>query len=159
MNQAVATFTCETITTSFQFVGVSTTANFPNAFPEAAINLQLDFESRVHEIRESKKRDVIFSPYMCNNFVATYFSCVEVSEIKDVPEGMIGFSLPKVRYAKIQCSNQTIGEGYERLFTWMAEKGFSQIHLNNTMPVEIFYPEDDMHEFKAEILIPIGENK
>lgn len=150
----IATFDCEVVTKEFQLVGQCITVNFPSAFPEAAIRIQKEFWQRRSEIHDAVNPNIIFSPYMCNGAVATYFACLEVSAIGEVPEGMIGFKLPVSRYAKINCSNRTIGEAYTKVFEWIGANGYKQRSGYEASPVEIFYIEDQDEE-KAEILIPI----
>ncbi len=151
----IATFECEVIQKEFKLVGQSITVNFPDAFPDAAIKLQKDFFNRVDEIHNTKSKEVLFSPYMCNEIIATYFACLEVDEIDKIPEGMIGFKLPMTNYAKISCSNKTISEGYDAVFAWMKEHGYKQRWFDHSSPVEIYYIDENAPEETAEILIPI----
>jgi len=150
----IATFNCEIITKEFQFVGQSITANFPSSFPEAALQVQGEFRSRKSEINGAVNPETLYSPYMCNGVVATYFACSEVSSIGEIPEGMIGFKLPTTKYAKISCSNRTIGEGYSRIFQWIGENGYKQRSSGDSSSIEIFYIEGNGEE-KVELLIPI----
>lgn len=153
--QKLEKFKCEIITKEYSLIGQSITANFPASFPDAAIKVQLEFVKRRDEIMNSKDKEILFSPYMCNGIVATYFACLEVSDLSDVPEGMMGFILPSQTYAKINCTNKSIGEGYGRIFKWMNENGYVQRFLDNTCPIEIFYFEDHVDEEDVEIMIPI----
>lgn len=151
----IATFECEVITREYNLVGQSITANFPNSFPDAAIKIHTEFVSKKAEIKGAINYEIIYSPYMCNSIVATYFACLEVSEIRHIPDGMIGFNLPKTEYAKISCSNKTIGEGYSKIFEWINSKGYKQKNSSSSSAIEIYYFEDNVDEEKVEILIPI----
>jgi predicted transcriptional regulator YdeE len=152
---AIATFECEVVTKEYQFVGQSITANFPSSFPEAAIKVQTEFfQKRKSEVSNVVTRAILYSPYMCNGVVATYFACLEVTKIENVPPGMIGFKLPSTRYAKISCSNKTIGEGYSKIFAWIETNGFKGKSSSSSSSIEIFYF-DEKPEEKVEILIPI----
>lgn len=150
-----ASFECEVVTKRFDLVGQIRTAKFPEDFPDAAIELQKAFDRRVGEIKHVKDRSVAICPYMANDIVATYFACVEVEKMEDVPEDMIAFTLPETRYAKVACSNRTIQEGYGKIFAWMGEKGYIQKRFDNSSPVEIFYYGGGEEEIPVEILIPI----
>jgi len=154
-NQKLEKFKCELTTRDYTFIGQSITANFPNGFPDAAVAVQMDFVKRRDEITNAKNKEVIYSPYLCNGIVATYFACLEVSDLADIPEGMIGFHLPSVIYAKINCTNKSIGEAYGKLFGWMNEQGYNQKFLDQTCPIEVYYFEEDVEEEDVEILIPI----
>ncbi|KMK78085.1 GyrI-like domain-containing protein [Alkalihalobacillus pseudalcaliphilus] len=153
--QSLSTFQCEVISKSFNFVGMNVTAPFPSKFPDAAINLHQQFEKRMHEISKPINRNVLCSPHMCNEIIATYFACLEVVEASDVPADMVHFELPETRYAKVSCSNLTIDEGYDTIFKWMEEKEMKQKYFFYSMPVELYYLDDNSEEFMVEILIPI----
>lgn len=153
--KAVATFACEVVKREFELIGQSITANFPQAFPDAAIKIQMDFEKRIDDIDNCKNKQALISPYMCNDIVATYFACVEVEGLTETPEGMIGFKLPMMNYAKISCSNKTIDQGYSKLFSWMGENGYKQKWYDKSFPIEIFYLDEGAEEEVVEILIPI----
>jgi predicted transcriptional regulator YdeE len=153
-HKTVATFDCSVETKKFHLVGHSITTNFPDGFPDAAIKVQQELEDRVDEIKHAKNKEVLVSPHMCNEIFATYFACLEVTEIEDVPEGMIGFTLPVTKYAKISCSNQTMEQGYTKLNAWIHEKGFTQKGFYYACPIEIYYIDGNDEEV-AEILIPI----
>ena len=155
MEKKIATFECEVVKRKFELVGQSITANYPQSFPDAAIKVHMDFKKGIDEIRNCKNKQTLISPYMCNDIIATYFACVEVDELRDIPEGMIGFELPLMDYAKISCSNKTIDQGYSTLFAWMVENGYKQKWFDRSFPIEIFYLKENVEEEKVEILIPI----
>ncbi|MGN7388162.1 GyrI-like domain-containing protein [Sporosarcina sp. SAFN-015] len=153
--KTVATFVCEVVKREYALIGQSITANFPQSFPNAAMKVQMDFEKRIDEVVNCKNKQVLISPYMCNDIVATYFACVEVEELTEIPEGMIGFTLPLMDYAKISCSNKTIDQGYSKLFAWMGENGYKQKWYDKSFPMEVFYLEEGAEEEVVEILVPI----
>ncbi len=155
--QRLEKFNCEITTRKYTLVGQCITSNFPNGFPEAAVKVQTEFVERRNEIVNAKDHEVLFSPYMCNGIIATYFACLEVSELSEVPNGMIGFKLPLLKYAKINCTNKSIGEAYGKIFDWMNKNGYRQRFLDSSCPIEIFYFEDNLDEEDVEILIPIIE--
>ncbi|RWR06538.1 effector binding domain-containing protein [Siminovitchia fortis] len=153
--KTIATFECEIVQKELKLVGQSITANFPDSFPDAAIKVQEEFLQRTDEIHNAKHKEILFSPFMCNEIIATYFACLEVDEIDQIPEGMIGFKLPMTKYAKISCSNKTISEGYDAVYAWMQEHGYKEKWFNHSSPVEIYYIDENAEEEPAEILIPI----
>ncbi|WP_102028797.1 GyrI-like domain-containing protein [Salirhabdus sp. Marseille-P4669] len=154
-HKTVATFECSVVTKKFDLVGHSVTTNFPDGFPEAAIQVQTELENRKDEIKHVKDKEILISPHMCNEIFATYFACLEVKKMEDVPKGMIGFTLPVTRYAKISCSNQTIGEGYTKLVAWMNEKGYTEKRFYYSCPIEIYHNIESGSEEVVELLIPI----
>jgi hypothetical protein len=50
---------------------------------------------------------------------------------------MLGFKLSLTDYAKISCSNKTIGEGYSKLFEWIHSNDYKQRNGYNSTPIEI----------------------
>ncbi|MCG1020793.1 GyrI-like domain-containing protein [Sutcliffiella horikoshii] len=155
IQNSIATFKCEVIQRKLQLVGQCATGNFPQSFPDVAINVQKEFEIRRNEVRNVVDPEVIFSPYLSNNLVATYFACVEVKEFDSIPSGMMGIDIPMTTYAKVSCSNKTIEKGYERIFSWMKDNGYQHESFEKALPIEIFYYEDNVEEEIVELYIPI----
>lgn len=153
--QKLERFKCEITNREYTLIGQSITSNFPKSFPDAAVKIHQEFVQRRDEVLDAKDPEVLLSPYMCNGIFATYFACLEVSEVSEVPEGMIAFTLPLQKYAKINCTNKSIGEAYGKIFEWMKKNGYNQNFLNKSCPIEIYYFEDNVEEEDVEILIPI----
>lgn len=151
-----ATFQCSIVSRKFELVGQSITGNYPQLFPDAAIKVQIEFMERMNEVKNSKNRQVLVSPYMCNDIVATYFACLEVEKVVEVPEGMVGFTIPNMKYAKVSCTNKTIDKGYRKIFKWMTVNGYNQKWYDKSFPIEIFYLGNGADEIMVEILIPIS---
>jgi predicted transcriptional regulator YdeE len=149
-------FNCEVIEKEFILIGESTTANFPHSFPEAAFRVHQGFEGKRGQIKNAIDKNVLISPYMSNDIMTTYFACLEVTDLKAIPEGMLGFSIPLTKYAKVTCTNRTIDEGYATVFEWLKEKNYKQKWLDSSFPIEIFYLEEHGKEEIVEILIPLA---
>lgn len=157
IKNSIATFKCEVVQRKLQLIGQCATGNFPQSFPEVAMNVQREFENRRDEVRDAVNRDVIYSPYLANSLVATYFACVEVKDCNDIPKGMMALNISLTKYAKISCSNKTIDKGYEKIFSWMKDNGYRQESLEKAFPIEVFYFEDNVEEEIVELFIPIIE--
>lgn len=155
IQNSVATFKCEVVQRKLQLVGQCATGNFPQSFPEVAMNVQQDFENRRDEVRNAVNRDVIYSPYLANSLVATYFACLEVKECNYIPKGMMALTIPLTTYAKISCSNKTIDKGYEKIFSWVKDNGYRQESLEKAFPIEVFYFKDNVEDEIVELYIPI----
>ena len=146
---------CEIIEKEYLLVGESITANFPSSFPSVAIEVQQEFVKKRHLVKNAVDKEILFSPYMCNDIMATYFACLEVTDIDEIPDGMVGFKIPLTKYAKVTCTNKSIDKGYGTIFTWMKENNYKQKWFESSFPIEIFYFEDNVEEEVVEILIPI----
>jgi len=155
-SQLVGSLEVEVVNREYKLVGMCITANFPDSFPEVAINVQREFWERRKEIKNSKNYEILFSPGMCNGILATYFACIEVIEFDNIPEGMIAFTLPNTEYVKVLCTNKTIGEGYNKLFEWMKENQYEH-KFYGACQIEIFYINNEADEEPVEILIPISK--
>lgn len=158
MSKLTASFEIEVVNREYKLVGMSITGNFPDSFPEVAVTIQRAFWDRRKEIKNAKNPDILFSPGMCNGILATYLACVEVTEIGEIPEGMIGFVLPSNEYVKVACTNRTIGEGYNHLFEWMKQNQYEH-QFYNACQIEIFYIDEEADEEPVDILIPIQKVK
>ncbi|MBB6024692.1 putative transcriptional regulator YdeE [Paenibacillus sp. JGP012] len=149
-------FDIEVVNREFKLVGLCETGNFPDAFPELAVKVQRAFWDRRKEIKYGKDYEVLFSPFMCNGIIATYFGCVEVTEFADVPEGMLAFVLPETTYVKVLCTNKTIGEGHDKLHEWIRQNGYEP-KLYGSSQIEIYYIDEEADEEPVEILFPVSK--
>ncbi|TMW70772.1 GyrI-like domain-containing protein [Alteribacter natronophilus] len=150
---------CEVVEREFLLVGESVTVNFPDAFPDAAINVQMSFGEKRDRIGNAVNKEVMFSPYMCNDIMATYFACLEVTDLDQIPEGMVGFKIPKAKYAKASCTTKSVSQGYEKVFAFMEENSLKQKWFAESFPVEIYYFQEEGGEEPVEILIPLEESE
>jgi predicted transcriptional regulator YdeE len=139
----------------FLLVGESITANFPESFPDAAMTVQQEFEGKMARIPNAVSRKVLISPYLSNEIMVTYFACLEVFELTEIPNGMSGFKIPKIKYARASCTNRTIDKAYTSLYRWINEKGFEQNRYESSFPIEIFYLSENPEDEKVEIYVPI----
>ncbi|TYR74251.1 GyrI-like domain-containing protein [Rossellomorea vietnamensis] len=145
----------EIIEREFLLVGESITANFPESFPEAAIKVQQGFERKMDSIPNAVDRKVLISPYMRNELMVTYFACLEVIDLTQIPDGMSGFRIPLTKYAKITCTNRNIDKGYSQLYDWIKENSLELNRCESSSPIEIFHLEAIALEERVEIFMPI----
>ncbi|MHC8514743.1 GyrI-like domain-containing protein [Sporosarcina sp. ITBMC105] len=145
---------CEIVTKEFKFVGISMTAPFPSGFPEAAMKVQQQFEKRMLEVENYVDRQVLCSPYVGNGIVTTYFACLEVTTLEVIPEEMIGFTIPTMQYAKTTCTNKTIVNGYDKIFQWIKDNGYTP-KGSEVFHIERFHLDEQAAEEQVELLIPI----
>lgn len=145
---------CSIITKpALNLVGISYCGPY-STLPDEAIRLQTDMVARRHQLGDTLRSTVLYSPYFGNEAFATYWACYEVQHLEEVPAGMVQFTIPEHRYAMVDCSNKRIGEGYEQLFAWMQENKLEK--YENAVSLEIFYvDEPHLEEEPVELLIPI----
>lgn len=139
-------------------VGMSFAGPFPQSFPASAVDVQRRFWNRRLEVLHRAPGDILLSPYATSNecFV-TYFAACQVDRIESVPDGMVGFTIPAHTYARVICTNRTIGEGYGQLERFMKENG--HVSLRNACAIEVFHIREDGEEEQVEIWSPIDVAK
>ncbi len=146
-------FECELISKNdIILAGFSFSGPFPRSFPSEAVKVQQRLGSRKSEFPPSVNTRMLFSPYSVCDSIATYWACYEVQEGDPIPEGMVTFKLSGHSYAKVNCTNKKIGDGYREVFNWMQKNSYTQ--LKDAWSIELFYIEDTEEEL-VEILIPV----
>ncbi|MGO4785861.1 GyrI-like domain-containing protein [Paenibacillus sp. 2KB_20] len=101
---------------------------YVNEIPKASVKLK----ERLHEIH-----DVVTPARLVGAFIVEevseeedgYWVCVEVNEIKKVPEGMVSLVIPKQKYAvqRHQGPNHEIRNTYEKLHHWIRENNHERL--------------------------------
>jgi AraC family transcriptional regulator len=78
-----------------------------------------------------------------------YVAAMEVEKIEDVPEGMVGWEIPKQTYAIFPCTLPKIKEAYSHaMHEWLPESGY--VHTGGIefeLYDEQFNPDDPGSEF------------
>lgn len=135
---------------SKNYVGVPITVAFQYHDPKRINEAYQTLLSRKNEIKGIINENEYVCPHFANDVLFTYTYCMEVSEIKDIPEGMIAFHIPGQRYAKVRSANQ---EPYGLIKAFLEANGLE----NNTrsLALEVFRFEEEQHYNNADILVPI----
>lgn len=148
-------YNCSLVTKpALNLVGINYCGPY-SSFPDESIRLQSEFLSRKHELGDAALSTVLYCPYFGNEVFAAYWAAMEVHHMEQVPAGMVQIRLPSRRYAMVECTNKRIGEGYEKLFSWMDEQGLRK--NDAAVSLEIFYEDDHLEEKAVELLIPLDE--
>ncbi|MEK8132145.1 effector binding domain-containing protein [Paenibacillus filicis] len=132
------------------FVGVPVTNVFQRVEPESIKEANQVFLARKSEIKEIMNPHVYVCPHFANDVLFTYIYCMEVTGIEGVPKGMIGFSVPSQRYAKVRSIDQ---DPYALIKSFLKEKGLD----NNprSLALEVFRFGEEQHFNNADIFVPI----
>jgi Uncharacterized protein conserved in bacteria len=132
------------------YVGVPVTNVFNRFNPELMKEANEIFNSRIREIKRIIHEHEYVCPHFANDIMFTYVYCMEVSEIEDVPKGMIGFHVPSQRYVKVRAVDQ---DPYESAKLYLEANGLE----NNTraLALEVFRFGEEQHFNHADIYIPI----
>ncbi|MCA1054047.1 GyrI-like domain-containing protein [Rossellomorea aquimaris] len=84
-----------------------------------------------------------------------YWSCFEVTDFKDIPEGMVELTVPQQEYAVLGFRGHAsrIFQVYEYLHEWMEGKGYSRKKDQWTLEVYSKWTESEDH---VELCDPVG---
>lgn len=107
----------------------SQTKTIPTLFTELS--------SRLEEVPHQSKEAVMIAPYHSRETEFTYYVTTPVDKIEDVPDGMIGFTIPRKNYVKATHIGgaESVDRTYKQIFTWMKEYGYEQDHFALSMEV------------------------
>ncbi|MCD9025460.1 GyrI-like domain-containing protein [Cohnella silvisoli] len=132
------------------FVGVPVTNVFQRFDPDRIKEANQIFLARKSEIKEIINENEYVCPHFANDVLFTYIYCMEVTEIKDIPKGMIGFCVPNQRYVKVRSTDQ---DPYALIKSYLKANGLE----NNTrsLSLEVFRFGEEQHFNKADIFVPI----
>lgn len=85
-------------------------------------------EERLKEVPFQTKEPVLIAPFHSRESEFTYYVTTPVEEFKNIPEGMVGFSIPAKYYVCTthKGSPEEVENTYQRLFSWMEEYGYEQ---------------------------------
>jgi len=100
---------------------------YVHEIPKAAAILQ----SRLAEIKETVNPERFIGAYVvgdCPEEMDGYWIGVEVKQLNEIPEGMVGLTVPSRKYAVIthEGPNTEIKETYKVLHRWMKSQGYER---------------------------------
>lgn len=94
------------------------------------------FMERKGEIKHVVNPDVYWAPWYNCEVMFTYFYCLEVSVFSEIPEGMMGFTIPETLYAtvKYEGPHPWNPDPYGLLASYRQENGIA--NKENSMIIE-----------------------
>lgn len=87
---------------TMRMVGVPVIVSFKDGDFSQIGKTKQRFMERKEEIRHAVDPQTYWSPWYSCKVMFTYFYCLQVSEITDIPEGMMGFTIPASYYAAVR---------------------------------------------------------
>lgn len=95
-------------------------------------NANCVLKERLHEINEVVSPARLIGAFIVEDNIEEedgYWVCVEVKEIKQVPNGMVSLVVPKQKYAVIRHhgSNYEIRNTYEKLHKWIEDNKLERL--------------------------------
>lgn len=134
-----------------KFIGVPVTSSFQNDSPKRIEDTKNIFMNRKNEIKNVINPDRYVCPHYASEVLFTYLYCMEVNNLDEIPEGMIGFSIPAHRYVTTRSNH----DPYEVLHTYLQNREME----NNVkaLALEVYYFENPNWPTEVDVYIPIKE--
>lgn len=126
-------------------------------------NLFKEMINRLEEISYQTKEPVLIAPFHSRETELTYYVTAPVEKIEEIPEGMVGFTIPSKNYvfATHIGSQEEVEDTYKKIYSWMGEYGYEQDH--NALSIEVYKEEHDhlnsTGELHFDIYLPVKTYK
>ena len=132
-----------------KLIGLSITSSFQGHLPEKVDAMKQEFFKRKSEIRSVIHPKRYISPSFTSEVLFTYLICMEVEDLSHVPEGMIGFTIPPHRYARVKSK----GDPYQDIHHYLDSIG--QNSNRRALALEIYHFENPTWPDEVEVLLPL----
>jgi predicted transcriptional regulator YdeE len=134
-----------------KLVGLTVTLPFTVHQPGSVEAMKKEFMERRHEIRKAIHLGRYLSPHFTSEILFTYMICMEVEDfdIADIPEGMIGFTIPPHRYAKVISK----GDPYQVIHDHLKANGLES--NQRALALEVYHFANPVWPDETEVYVPI----
>ncbi|MFP5106042.1 GyrI-like domain-containing protein [Neobacillus sp. C211] len=119
--------------------------------------------NRLEEVSYQTKEPVLIAPFHSRETEFTYYVTTPVEKIDEIPDGMVGFTIPSKNYvfATHKGKQEEVENTYQQIYAWMKEYGYEQDH--NALSIEV-YKEEHKHlytsgELHFDIYLPVKTYK
>jgi len=119
--------------------------------------------NRLEEVSYQTNEPVLIAPFHSRETEITYYVTTPVEKIEEIPEGMVGFTIPSKNYvfATHRGSHEEVENTYKQIYSWMEEYGYEQDH--NALSMEVFKEEhkhqNENGELYFDIYLPVKTYK
>lgn len=125
---------------------------YVHEIPKASFKLK----ERLNEIRDVISPARLVGAFIVGDFSEEedgYWVCVEVSEIGQVPEGMVSLIVPKQKYAVIRHKgpNDEIRNTYEKLHHWMDENKLERLQRSWHLEITDEWGNQELNEIETDL--------
>jgi predicted transcriptional regulator YdeE len=95
-------------------------------------------KERIDEVPNQTKDSVLIAPFHSRETELTYYVTTPVEKLEDVPEGMVGFTIPRKNYvySSHKGSLDEVENTYREMLVWMQEYGYDLD--DHALSLEIF---------------------
>ncbi len=134
-------------------VGLSWNGTYSQA--ETIPHLFHVMEERLGEVPNQTKEPVLIAPFHSRETEFTYYVTTPVEEIAEIPEGMVGFTIPRKNYvvAIHKGKPEEVANTYQEIFKWMNDYGYEQDH--HALGLEIYKEEHKQQNAQGDLYYEI----
>jgi predicted transcriptional regulator YdeE len=132
-----------------KLVGLYVTSPFKGHNPQRVEDMKQEFYRRKDEIEHVIHPERYVSPSFTSEVLFTYLISMEVAEIKDVPRGMIGFTIPPHCYAKVKSK----GDPYKIIHQYLDANQYK--NDGKALALEVYRFDNPVWPDEAEVFIPL----
>jgi predicted transcriptional regulator YdeE len=132
------------------YVGIPATCAFKSSDREAIKVANEAFALRKGEIRGVVNEKEYVCPHFANDILFTYIYCMEVENLEDIPQGMVGFRVPSQRYVKVRSAAE---DPYKLAKSYLAANELK--NNGRSLALEVFRFGEKQHFNNADIYVPI----
>jgi predicted transcriptional regulator YdeE len=133
------------------YVGVPSTCAFKSSDREAIKVASEAFALRKGEISGAVNKKEYVCPHFANDILFTYIYCMEVENLEDIPQGMVGFLVPSQRYVKVISSAE---DPYKLAKSYLAANELK--NNGRSLALEVFKFGEEQNFNHADIYVPIA---
>ncbi|WP_251551825.1 GyrI-like domain-containing protein [Neobacillus muris] len=118
-------------------------------------------EEREKEIAFRLEEPVLIAPFHSRETEFTYYVTTPVEKLENIPEGMVGFTIPRKNYVHTTHIGkpEDIQSTYLQLITWMNEYGYDQDHQALCLEIYKNKSQDRDGNLYLEIYLPVKTYK
>lgn len=122
-----------------------------------------EMEARLKEVSNQKNSPVLIAPFHRRETEFTYYVTTPVEKLEEIPEGMIGFTIPSKNYvcSVHRGSLEEVENTYQQMLEWMNEYGYDLD--DHALSLEVFKEDYKNHiardNFNFEIYLPVKTYK
>ncbi|MDN3015260.1 GyrI-like domain-containing protein [Paenibacillus sp. BSR1-1] len=138
-------------------VGISWSGTYSEG--EIIPSLFKKMENRLSEVPNQTVEPVLIAPFHSRETEFTYYVTKPVEKIETIPEGMVGFSIPRKNYVVgvHKGTQEEVKNTYLQMFEWMKEYGYEQDH--HALSLEVYKEEHKQQNVNGdlhfEIYLPV----
>lgn len=133
-----------------RFVGIPVTVSFENLDRDRIHHTKRLFMEMKDKIKYVLNGEQYTCAFLANDVLFTYIYSLQVSQIIEMPAGMIGFTVPEQSYAKVRSAEQ---DPYAIIHRYLSDCGREADKSSLAFEVFTYGEEEDVHH--ADVYVPI----